>query len=159
MRWTLKERFEKKVDRSGECHEWTAALNAAGYGVIGKEGGRGAGNMLAHRASWLLETGEDPGEMEVMHLCNNPKCVRIDHLELGTHKDNMSYASKCDRFQNRCGKYVGTDNHMAYISFDKVQWAREQVASGRSHRSVAEEIGTSKASVTDWVNFKSRATA
>ncbi|MGA7723315.1 MAG: HNH endonuclease signature motif containing protein [Ignavibacteriaceae bacterium] len=50
---------------------------------------RGHKQWLVHRYIWTLYNGEIPAGMEVRHRCNNPACFRIEHLELGTHKQNM----------------------------------------------------------------------
>lgn len=42
-----------------------------------------------HRYIWFLYHGEIPSGMEVRHKCSNPACMNIEHLELGTHKQNM----------------------------------------------------------------------
>lgn len=93
-RGSLAERFEAKVDRSpglgpnGDCHLWTAATTEFGYGVL-TLGGRGSGQRVTHRIAWFLATGAWP-DLQVLHSCDTPACVRFDHLFLGTQADNMA---------------------------------------------------------------------
>lgn len=68
------------------CREWTGARTKAGYGRIFIR--RGV-EQRAHRAAWEAAHGPIPAGKVVMHRCDNPPCVRIDHLELGTQRDNM----------------------------------------------------------------------
>lgn len=70
------------------CYVWQGATESFGYGVIGDENGRQGGNLLTHRASWMLTYGPIPEGMCVLHACDNPPCVRPDHLFLGTRLDN-----------------------------------------------------------------------
>ena len=43
----------------------------------------------AHRAAWEQSHGPIPAGMMVLHRCDNPPCVNVDHLFLGTARDNM----------------------------------------------------------------------
>lgn len=52
MRKTLNQRFEDKVDRSGDCHIWTASVSTDGYGQIGASVDGTQKNLSAHRLAY-----------------------------------------------------------------------------------------------------------
>jgi hypothetical protein len=66
------------------CRIWQRGTNSAGYGRFGVKGKK----VLAHRAFYEYVRGRIPEGLEVDHLCGNPLCVRIDHLEAVTHAEN-----------------------------------------------------------------------
>ncbi len=81
-------RFWAKVDVRGpdDCWEWTACQNNHGYGRFGS----GPTVYLAHRVSYFLMTGQQPGHLFVCHHCDNPRCCNPNHLFLGTHAENVA---------------------------------------------------------------------
>lgn len=95
----LKERFLSKISivQSG-CWEWTARLDSHGYGRCYFNGK----HIGAHRVSWFIFNKNFPNNTNVLHRCDNPKCVNPDHLFLGTQKDNM-----IDKINKNRGKFPG----------------------------------------------------
>ena len=81
---TTEERFWAKVAKSEGCWEWQGAT-IDGYGSFW-ENKRG---IRAHRYSYRLHYGPFDERLVVRHSCDNPKCVRPEHLRLGTSSDNM----------------------------------------------------------------------
>lgn len=78
-------RFWAKVDGDGDCWLWTGYLMRKNYGQYRSPAGK---TILAHRMAWELTYGSVPDDLCVLHACDEPRCVRPDHLFLGTLKDN-----------------------------------------------------------------------
>lgn len=102
-----------KISDSG-CWEWTRFTVKSwgdkrdGYGHMSYRGK----DWPAHRLSYFLHFGVHPGDLDVRHKCDNPKCVNPDHLELGTRKENIQDAIKRRR------------NHQAQLQKDKTHCPR-----------------------------------
>jgi len=81
-------RFWSKVNKSGECWKWVGAIFSADkpYGQFTIQGDV---SVRAHRVSWSISNGRIPDGMHICHRCDNPPCVRPDHLFLGTDLDNV----------------------------------------------------------------------
>jgi len=81
------ENFWSKVDRGGpeECWEWQVCLNKPGG--YGQYRAHDYSTKLAHRIAWRLENG-DPGDLLVLHKCDNKQCVNPSHFYLGDRSDN-----------------------------------------------------------------------
>ena len=76
--------FKRVAYLESGCVIWTGAKMSAGYGEMQCEGRL----ELAHRLFWMLLVGEIPEGKHVLHRCDNPPCVRIDHLFIGKPLDN-----------------------------------------------------------------------
>lgn len=159
-RWKrpVKKRFAKHVNKRGRkvshmssrCWEWTGALNRSGYGqfaIAYKPHG-------AHRAAWIFANGDIPKGLHVLHKCDNPCCVRPDHLFLGSHSDNVQDAMNKGRITS------GEDHHAVKLSDKEVRDIRKSYAQGCSTQvTLAKEYGIHKVYISSLVRFKSRKTA
>jgi hypothetical protein len=85
----LEDAFVEEISREcfdKPCLEWNGTQSKAGYGVFRYHGPR----SVASRVAWALATGDDvPKDLKVLHHCDNPACIEITHLFLGTTQDNI----------------------------------------------------------------------
>lgn len=145
QRTPIANRFWPKVSKSDGCWEWTGCCDSKGYGQIGTGGKHGID--YAHRVSYEMHNGPIPEGLHVLHRCDNPPCVRPDHLFIGTHTDNMQDMwakgrGKCDG-AGRKGEANG--NHK--LTDGQVTEIRSRNLNGESQRSLGREYGVSKTMV------------
>lgn len=81
---TLKHILKRTVLTQKGCLEWKGALFKDGYAHfrLNKVDGRG------HRLIYSFFNGKIPEKMQVCHKCDNPLCINIKHLFLGTCLQN-----------------------------------------------------------------------
>jgi HNH endonuclease len=99
LKGTLQERFANKVNKTETCWLWTAT-GTKRYGQI-RLAGQGSPMVYAHRLAYEFANGPIPEGLEVDHLCRVGYCVRPDHLEAVTPKEN------CRRRPKRAPRDLG----------------------------------------------------
>ena len=83
--WDEDRFWSKVLKRPGGCWEWTAARTHNGYGRFTLD----RTSLRAHRVSYWLSNGPIPDGLLICHHCDNPGCVRPEHLFAATQKQNV----------------------------------------------------------------------
>ena len=116
-----KSRFWAKVDKSGECWNWTASTYSNGYGAFRGADGR---VNVAHRYACKISGREVPDELDVDHLCFNRACVNPDHVRLVTNKQNM---------ENRAGPNSNCESGFRGVYYSAGAWRVKVRHNGKAH--------------------------
>lgn len=135
---SLERRFWSKVAAPNDtgCMLWLAARDPLGYGRFSAGTSRAA---LAHRVAFQIATGDDPTGLVVMHRCDTPSCVAPDHLQLGTHADNI--ADKVAKGRHAWPAMAGENNPNAKITDAQASDILALLAEGRQIKEVAALYG------------------
>jgi hypothetical protein len=110
------------------CIEWQGNRDTGGYGRDRRrERLQRFGTGLAHRQAWMEAHGPIGPDDVVMHKCDNPPCVNIDHLQVGTVADNN--ADKWAKGRGRTGHVPsGTigmlDSRLIRLPRSAAKWRR-----------------------------------
>ena len=107
----MEQRFWAKVKKSEGCWEWTAC-KSMGYGQI-KHGGK---MVASHRLSYEMAYGKFPKELHVLHTCDNPGCVKPEHLWLGTHKENQKDKTEKGRHHSQLKTHCSNGHEYSGIN-------------------------------------------
>lgn len=122
---TPEQKLRNKIVVFGEC--WLFGTGP-GYGRISLGGGR---TEAAHRLAWELSNGPIPAGLVVRHKCDVPRCIRPEHLELGTFAENSR--DMTDRIRQARGERQGSSK----ITADDVRAMRADARSGTPYRVLA----------------------
>ena len=142
----IAERFWSKVDKSGNCWMFTGDRIKQGYGRIFFRGKK----WLAHRVSWVLHNGEIPEGLSCCHKCDNPGCVRPDHLFLASHQQNMQ-----DRDNKKRGalpRLAGERHGMSKLTAGDVLTIRGLLAEGCKAQSISQFFGIAESTISQIKN-------
>jgi hypothetical protein len=143
-----KERLERLSKRSGigECVNFTGSVDKHGYGKFDK--------TLAHRAAWEINRGPIPPGLFVLHQCDNPSCVNVNHLFLGTQGDNVKDMMKKGR-QRFIGAPKGHIGAGRKISSEQALLVRSAYSSGEvTMHQIALVLGVHESVISRLVNAR-----
>lgn len=153
-----KARFWIKVKQTERCWEWTSCLNNNGYGSF-----RLKEESLAHRISYQIFHGKIDEKIQILHKCDNPKCVNPDHLFAGTHSDNMKDKAKKGRARHfgRPSQFIGVtwrNDSKRWRSYISINGKMKHIGSHLDEIEAAkayDKIAFLKYGIRDRLNFPS----
>lgn len=140
-------RFWSNVEKTERCWWWKGAPGAGGYGRVRLSGK----SMPAHRAAYILSYGPIPDGLLACHDCDRfyppgdityRRCVRPDHLFLGTHKDNQEDMTRKGRGR------IGIRSGQSKLTEAQVIEIRQRYkAGGISQEKLGKEYGITQGGV------------
>lgn len=129
--------FMRHVRKTDGCWLWTGKTKKPrnpergragfGYGLLE----RNRREIRAHRFSYELFVEPIPAGLLVLHECDNPPCVRPDHLFVGTNGDNARDAVAKGRHTGAGWRFIFADglmlsvagwSRLKRISRETIQW-------------------------------------
>lgn len=135
--------FLLRTKKRGKCLEWNGFRHPKPYNY-GKTSRNVAGHVytaLAHRVAFAIANGPIPHGKCVLHRCDNPSCVRVSHLFLGTAKDNMR-----DMREKGRGPDLRGENGPAKLTYAQVRAIRAR--RGCTQQELADEFGVERSNVS-----------
>lgn len=147
MKTTI-ERFWSKVDKSpghgpqGDCWLWMGAVNDNDYGKLTANG---SSAYRAHRFSYEIANGPLEKAVCVLHRCDMRRCVRPDHLFVGTRADNNRDTARKGR--SRGGQGKGSKHPRAVLNEQVVTLIRSLGRLGLSAGKVARILRLNRSTV------------
>ncbi len=146
---SLLEKITSKCVIENECLVFKGQISAKGYGRIKVEGKLKA----AHRVMYAIHNGEIPDGMVVMHKCDNPPCVNINHLLLGTQADNV----RDMHLKNRAVFNRGQNHQNCKLSAEQIKTIRARYVPydrKNSTRAISEDYGVSNETIKQIIQGK-----
>jgi hypothetical protein len=127
---------KSSVDAVTGCINWQGKKNHAGYGRTTYQGRF----TLVHRVSWAVGNAQEmPVGLCVLHRCDNPSCINVDHLFVGTQEDNMKDMASKGR------SCFGEKHYGARLTEAAVQLIK---ADTRSHSQIAQDHGVTREAIS-----------
>lgn len=149
------EEFWARVDKSGDCWEWQGAVNNTGYGTVIWWRESVTAHRLAAFLSGLVDSPKSPTDRKgagfVLHKCDNRRCCKPKHFEIGSYSENQkqAYARK------RRAQPKGSEHVNAKLSTGQVAYVRALYATGDWRQTdLAEMVGVSQVVISKIVRGK-----
>lgn len=149
----LAERFwaNVQVGNPNECWPYLLYRRETGHGSFRVRDLHAQGIVKStaassHRVAWYLHSGKWPANIIVRHKCDNAACCNPNHLELGTHQDNVADRVKRDRSAR--GESVGSSK----LTERDVRAIRKRYDKGWKMAALAHRYGVNKSTISQIVH-------
>lgn len=105
------------------------------------------GEQYAHRVAWIKAHGPIPDGLQVLHRCDNPPCVLLAHLFLGTPQNNTD-----DMIEK--GRHMHGEHHVHAKLTDPVVHTLRQLRPTHTLRELSAMFNISKSVISNICNGK-----
>ncbi len=160
---SIEDKFWSKVDRvddrnscwlwmgSRYTHRYKRDIKTYGLWRTGNQRKGTKQDEAAHRASYRFTYGAIPNNLNVLHKCDNPQCVRPSHLFLGTQADNVKDMVN----KGRCLRAQGSRHWKSKLTEKDVIYIRRQYHPGKGGNvdKLANKFSVHRATIV-WVATK-----
>lgn len=130
-----------------KCILWTGLTAYNGYGKAYVGMGKYVG---AHRHAWITAHGTIPDGMCVCHHCDVRACINVNHLYLGTPKDNARDRDE----RGRANTVRGSSHALAKLTERDVLEIRARADARETYASIAVRFGVTRENIGSVVNRK-----
>lgn len=143
----LADRFYSYVEKTDGCWIWRGPTSPDGYGVLTYHNRA----TRAHRLAYIIAHGAIPDGTIICHTCDNPRCVRPDHLYAGSFSDNRRDAQERNRWARKNIENVprGERNSKARLTEDDVRDIRTSLARGETQAAIAKRYGVKQVTISN----------
>lgn len=139
------------------CILWKASAKSGRYGIVRVNA---QVTMNTHRAAWLLAHGMlPPSDLYVCHTCDVRPCVNIEHLFLGTAKENQEDARRKGRRRTAPRRPILPADSAPSLSLQDALRIRALDREGVGAIVLARAFGVSRQSIWNIVSGKTFVTA
>ena len=122
------------------CWEWQRERSRrGGYGMVRYKTGGRVKWTGAHRIAYQLCIEPVTRDVCVLHICDNPPCVRPDHLFVGSRGDNNRDTAAKGRHRSK--GLCGSSAPCARLTEGQVIEMRQRYCSGESASAIARDMG------------------
>lgn len=139
-------KFVSKTKTDKGCIEWLGAKTPTGYGVFHMP----YGTIQAHRLVMIF-AGMDPSKgTHVLHSCDNPACVNIEHLREGSHAENMR--DMANRGRSKPSVLKGQNHPKSKLTEHQAIEILKRSKDGEGQRALAREFSVNQGTIWKLIN-------
>lgn len=136
----IREKLIANSIRNGECLEWQGYIpeNGVHYGMIYYPKTKKYHSV--HRLAYMLFKEQIPDKACILHSCDNNRCIEINHLRIGTKKDNAIDMSTRNRHPYLISNKRSA-HHNAKLSEESVLAIRRLRKQGLTLKEISNRFG------------------
>lgn len=139
--------LKAKRNKKTGCLEWTGAVNEDGYGIIRHS----KKALLVHRVIYSVCIGPIDNQLNVLHRCDNPKCIEPKHLFAGTQRENVLDMFAKGRQKN--GIRSAENNGNSKLTIEMVRHIRKHYRRGNT-KFLAAKFGVTRENISSIINYR-----